>query len=56
MESKSVLLTSHGGPKGCEMSRLTHFLDNWLTDGGKVVSLMSRSHSTPLKDYITHFC
>jgi hypothetical protein len=23
----------HEGPKGCEMSRLPHFLDNWLTDG-----------------------
>jgi hypothetical protein len=24
---------------GCETSRLPHFLDNWLTDGSKVVSL-----------------
>jgi hypothetical protein len=25
---------------GFERLRLPHFLDNWLTDGGKVVSLM----------------
>jgi hypothetical protein len=24
------------------MSRFPHFLDNWLTDGGKVVSFMRR--------------
>jgi hypothetical protein len=26
---------------GCETSRLPHFLDNRLTDGGEIVSLMS---------------
>jgi hypothetical protein len=28
------------GPLGCELLMLPHFLDNRLTDGGKVVSLM----------------
>jgi hypothetical protein len=31
------------------MSRLPHFLDNWLTDGGKVVSLKLRPPFTPRK-------
>jgi hypothetical protein len=29
-----------GGPQGCETSRLPQFLDNRLTDGGEVFSLM----------------
>jgi hypothetical protein len=32
------------------MSRLPHFLDNRLTDGGEVVSLMRRTLFTPQKD------
>jgi hypothetical protein len=36
-KSKATSVIGHGGPKGCEMSRLPHFLDNWLTDGGEVV-------------------
>jgi hypothetical protein len=32
----------NGGPQGCEMSRLPHFLENQFTDGGKVVSLTLR--------------
>jgi hypothetical protein len=32
-------ITGHGGPYGCETSKLPHFLDNQLTDGGEVVSL-----------------
>jgi hypothetical protein len=31
---KVVPATGHGGLYGCEMSRLPHFLDNWLTDDG----------------------
>jgi hypothetical protein len=27
------------GPQGCEMSRLPHFLDSWLSDSGEFVSL-----------------
>jgi hypothetical protein len=32
---------------GCETSRLPHFLDNRLTDGGEVVSLTRRPPFTP---------
>jgi hypothetical protein len=33
---KAIPVTGRGGPQGCEMSRLPHFLGNRLTDGGKV--------------------
>jgi hypothetical protein len=38
------------------MLRLAHFLDNWLTDGSKVVSLMCQLRFTPRKIPGTHFC
>jgi hypothetical protein len=48
------------GLKGCEMLRIPHCLDNRLTDGGKVVSLINRLRYTPQKHYFstsgTHFC
>jgi hypothetical protein len=34
-------------PQGCEMSRLPHFIENWLTDGGEVVSLTHWPPCTP---------
>jgi hypothetical protein len=36
---KAIPLTGSGDPYGCETSRLPHFLDNRLTDGGKVAGL-----------------
>jgi hypothetical protein len=35
------------GREGLERSRIPHFLDNRLTDGGKVVSLTRRPPFTP---------
>jgi hypothetical protein len=37
-EGKSLPVIGRGGSQGCEKSRLPHFLDNRLTDGGEVVS------------------
>jgi hypothetical protein len=34
----------------CEASRIPHFVDNGLTDGGNVVRLKSRTRSTPQED------
>jgi hypothetical protein len=44
---KAIPVTGRGGPQGCEMSRLTNFLDNRLTDSGEAVSLMHRPPFTP---------
>jgi hypothetical protein len=49
-KSKAIPVTGRGGPQGSETSRLPHFLDNRLTDGGEVVSLMRRLHPTPQED------
>jgi hypothetical protein len=37
-KDKAIPVTGRGGPLGCETLRLPHFLDNRLTDGGKVDS------------------
>jgi hypothetical protein len=57
---KVLSVTGRGGLQGCEMLRIPHCLDNWLTDGGNVVSPMHRPHFTPQKYYFSacgnHFC
>jgi hypothetical protein len=53
---KAIPVTSHRGPQGCETSRLQHFLDNRLTYGGNIVSLMCLLPFTPRKIHGTHFC
>jgi hypothetical protein len=53
---KTVPITGREGPWGCEMSRLPHFLDNRLTDGGEVVSLTRQLPFTPRKIPGTHLC
>jgi hypothetical protein len=41
-KDKAIPVTGRVGPLGCETSRFPHFLDNWLKDGGEVVSLTRR--------------
>jgi hypothetical protein len=55
LEKTSILVTGCGGPWDCETSRLSHFLDNRFTDGGKVVSLTRRPPFTPIKVPGIHF-
>jgi hypothetical protein len=38
-KGKAIPVTGREGPQNCYTSRLPHFLDNRLTDGGEVVSL-----------------
>jgi hypothetical protein len=47
---KAVPVTGREGPYCCETSRFQHFLDNRLTDGGKVVSLTRRPPFIPQED------
>jgi hypothetical protein len=49
-KGKAIPVTGHGDPEGCETLRVPHFLDNRLTDGGKVVSLTHRPPFTPQED------
>jgi hypothetical protein len=41
---KAVPITGRGGPYGSETSRLPHFLESRLTDGGEIVSPTRRPH------------
>jgi hypothetical protein len=52
----SCPVTGREGPEGCETSRLPHFLDSQLTDGGEAVSLTRPPPFTPRKIPGTHFC
>jgi hypothetical protein len=56
IKGKAILEKGHGGPYGCGTSRLPHFLENRLTDGGVVVSITRRPPFTPRKIHGTHFC
>jgi hypothetical protein len=49
IDGKAALVTDHGGPYSFERSRLSHFLDNWLTDVGEV-SLKRRPPFAPQDD------
>jgi hypothetical protein len=50
VKRKSIPVSGPGGPQGCVTSRLPHFLDNRLADGGKVISLMRRPLFIPQED------
>jgi hypothetical protein len=56
VEGEFILVTGRGHPYGCETSRLPLFLDNRLTDGGEVVSLMRRPPFKHRKISGTNFC
>jgi hypothetical protein len=45
-----------GGLQGCEMLTFPHYLDNGLTDGGKVVSSTHLSKFTPQKLFFCFWC
>jgi hypothetical protein len=47
VKGKAIHVTGSEGPYGCETSRLPHFVDSWLTDGAKVVSLTRQPPFTP---------
>jgi hypothetical protein len=53
---KAIPVTGRVVPYGFETSRLPHFLDNRLTDGGKFVSLTRRAPFTTRKIPGAHFC
>jgi hypothetical protein len=55
-KNKAIPVTGREGPQGCETSRLPHFLESRLIDGGEVVSLTRRPPFTPRKIPDTHFC
>jgi hypothetical protein len=48
-KGKAIPVTGRESPEGCETSRVPHFLDNRLTDGGEV-SLTRRPPFTPQED------
>jgi hypothetical protein len=50
-----IPVIGRGGPLGCVRSRVPHFLDNRLTDGGEIVRLTRRPPFTPRKIPGTHF-
>jgi hypothetical protein len=56
MRGKTLPVTGRGGQYGCETSKLPHFLDNQLTDGGEIVSLKHRPFFTPKKTPGVYFC
>jgi hypothetical protein len=56
VKDTAIPVTGTGGQFGCETSRLPHFLDNRLTDGGEVVSLTRRPPFTPRKIPGTQLC
>jgi hypothetical protein len=55
-KGKAIPVTGCEGLDGSETSRLPHFLDSQLTDGGKVVRLTRRPPFTPRKIPGINFC
>jgi hypothetical protein len=42
---KAIPVTGRESPEGCETSKLPHFLDSRLTDGGEVAALYLQEDS-----------
>jgi hypothetical protein len=55
-KGKAIRVTGCVGPYSFEKTRLRHFLDNLLTDGGEVVSSKHRPLLTPSKILVNHLC
>jgi hypothetical protein len=55
-KGKAIPLTGRGDSHGFETSKLSHFLDNRLTDGSEGVSLTRKPSLTLRKSPGTHFC
>jgi hypothetical protein len=57
-KGKAIRVTGRGGPYSSETSRLPHFLDSRLRDGGEVVRLTRQLTALypPRKIRGTHFC
>jgi hypothetical protein len=57
---KAIPVTGHGDLWSCEVLRIPHCLDNWLSDGGEVVSLTHRPRFSPSGNYFSvpniHVC
>jgi hypothetical protein len=51
----AIPVTGREGLWGCEMLRIPHCLDIWLTDGGKVASPTHRPLITPQNHYLSDF-
>jgi hypothetical protein len=56
VKRNAVPVTGRGGPYGCEMLRIPHYLGNRLTDGCKVVSPTRLPSFTHRNIPGTHFC
>jgi hypothetical protein len=56
VKGKAIPVTGRGGPKGCETSRLPHFIDDQLTGGGEVVIPTRQPPFNPRKIPGTRFC
>jgi hypothetical protein len=50
-EGKAIPVTGSEGLWSCEMLKLPHFLDNRLTDGGKVVNVTRRPPFTTQENF-----
>jgi hypothetical protein len=50
-KSKATHVTGRGGPYCCGMLRISHYLDNRFTHGGKFVSSTHRPRSAPQEQY-----